>query len=221
MTQQYRLASTAAWLSSTGISHHDLLAHIADPSFCSQQQPSHWDCHNPKIPGPSRCPFQETPVPVWGVYGCGKDCLILIPFRLPPISCFILSLKCFSSDSDNCLDVGIGPLLQFPRPPGVVPVLPILLFSPLVLCPPEFAWFYIFFSTGQALLSTLNCSTCTSVSEGVFLMYPWREMYSTSTYSSAILFSCIETKLKEKGEISFWLGDESDVHLYYYFPLYR
>ena len=30
---------------------------------------------------------------------------------------------------------------------------------------------------------------CTSASEAVFLMYPWRETYSTSTYSSAILFS--------------------------------
>ena len=28
MTQQYRLASMAAWLSSTGISHHNLLPHI-------------------------------------------------------------------------------------------------------------------------------------------------------------------------------------------------
>ena len=26
------------------------------------------------------------------MYGCGKDCLILIPFRLPQISCFPLSL---------------------------------------------------------------------------------------------------------------------------------
>ena len=56
----------------------------------------------------------------------------------------------------------------------------------------SFAWFYIFFSTGQVLLSTLSwCSACTSVSEGVFLMYLWREMYSTSTYSSAILFSSL------------------------------
>ena len=55
---------------------------------------------------------------------------------------------------------------------------------------PSFAWFYMFFCTGQVLLCTLSwCSACTSVSEGVFLMYPWREMYSTSTYSSAILFS--------------------------------
>ena len=54
----------------------------------------------------------------------------------------------------------------------------------------SFVGFYIFFSTGQVLLSALSwCYTCTSMSEGVFLMYPWRKMYSTSTYSSAILFS--------------------------------
>ena len=29
---------------------------------------------------------------------------------------------------------------------------------------------------------------CISVSEGVFLMYLWTEIYSMSTYSSAILF---------------------------------
>ena len=53
----------------------------------------------------------------------------------------------------------------------------------------SFVWFYIFFSTGQVLLSVLSwCSACASVSEGVFLMYPWGEMYSMSTYSSSILF---------------------------------
>ena len=53
----------------------------------------------------------------------------------------------------------------------------------------SFVWFHIFFSAGQVLLSALSwCSVCTSVSEGVFLMYPRRKMYSMSTYSSAILF---------------------------------
>ena len=61
------------------------------------------------------------------MYGC-KDCLMLIPFRLPQISCFTLSLKCFSSDSDNCPDVGIRPLLQFPHLPRAGPVLVTLLF---------------------------------------------------------------------------------------------
>ena len=54
---------------------------------------------------------------------------------------------------------------------------------------PSFAWVYIFFSAGQVLLPALIwCFACTSVSEGVFLMYLWREMYSMSTYSSAVLF---------------------------------
>ena len=55
---------------------------------------------------------------------------------------------------------------------------------------PSFVWVCIFFSTGQVLLSTLSwCCACTSMSDGVFLMYPWREIYSMSTYSSTILFS--------------------------------
>ena len=66
------------------------------------------------------------------MYGCGKDCLILIPFRLPQISCFTLSLKCFSCDSDSGPDVGIGPLLQFSHPLRAGPVLLTLLFPPLV-----------------------------------------------------------------------------------------
>ena len=66
------------------------------------------------------------------MHGCGKDCLILILFRLPQISCFTLSLKSFSSDSDSCSAVGMGPSLQFPRPPRAGPVLLTLLFFPLV-----------------------------------------------------------------------------------------
>ena len=121
------------------------------------------------------------------MYGCGKDCLILIPFRLPQISCFTLSLKWFSSDSDNCPDVGIGPLLQFPHPPRAGPfLLTLLFFPPSSFLLPSFAWVYIFVSVGQVLLSTLGwCSTCTSVSEDVSV----ERMYSPSIYSSAILFS--------------------------------
>ena len=54
----------------------------------------------------------------------------------------------------------------------------------------SFVWFYIFFSGGQVFLSTLRwCSTSTFVSEGVFLMFPWRKMYSMSTYYFTILYS--------------------------------
>ena len=124
------------------------------------------------------------------MYGFGKDCLILIPFRLPQISCFTLSFKCFSSDSDNCPRVGIGPLIHFPHLQKAGPVLLTLLFSPHSFALSSFPWVYIFFSVGQILLSALkSCSACNSVSEGVFLIYPWREIYSPSTYSSAIFIS--------------------------------
>ena len=125
------------------------------------------------------------------MFGCGKGCLILLPFRLPQISCFTLSLKCFSSDSDNCPHVGIGSLLQFPNPPRAGPVLLTLVFFSLV--PSSYQVLRgstIFFSTGQVLLLALSwCPACTSVSEGVFLMCLWRQMYSKSTCSSIILFS--------------------------------
>ena len=48
------------------------------------------------------------------------------------------SLKCFSSDSDSCPDVGMGPLLQFPHPPRAGPVLLTLLFFPQFLHPTKF-----------------------------------------------------------------------------------
>ena len=163
----------AAWLSSTGISHHGLLPHtpwihlstvnssphpgIAPQSLNSSFQPLH-------------LPEDLHPCP--GSFWLQQELSVLIPFRLPQISCFTLSLKCFSSDSDNCPDVGIRPLLYPPAEgrcnPTNTPVFPP---SSFVLL--SFAWAYIFFSSGQVLLSTLNwCSACTSVSEGVLLMYP-------------------------------------------------
>ena len=66
------------------------------------------------------------------MYGCGKDCLILILFVLPQNGCFTLSLKCFFSDSDNLPTVRIGPLLQVPHQQKAGAVLLTLLFSPLV-----------------------------------------------------------------------------------------
>ena len=89
-------------------------SHPLDVSLCSQQ------LHNPSTPAPSHCAFEGTCFPVQGMYDCGKDCLILIPCRLPQISCFTLSLKCFSSDSDNCPDVGLDPCLSSSTRPGQV-----------------------------------------------------------------------------------------------------
>ena len=92
--------------------------------------------------------------------------------------------------------MGIRPLLQFPHPLGIGPVpLTLLFFPPSSFVLPSSTCFYILFSSGQVLLSALSwCSACTSVSEGAFLIYPWREKYYTSIYSSSILFS----------HVSFW-----------------
>ena len=129
--------------------------------------------HTPQALAPSCCTFQGTCIPVRGMYGYGKDCLILIPFRLPQISCFTLSLKCFCSDSDNCPDMEIGRLASVPPPAkgrSSPTNTPVSLPSSCVLL--SFVWFYTFFSSGQVLRPALSwCPACASVSEGVFLMY--------------------------------------------------
>ena len=114
----------------------------------SQQQPSPWDCSTiPKLPAaPSR------------VCMAAARTLILIPFRLPQISCFPLSLKCFSSDSDNCHKVGIRPLLQFPHLPRASQVLLILRFSsPWFLHPTKFCvgLYILFHCSGTPVCSQL------------------------------------------------------------------
>ena len=99
------------------ISRHNLLPQFISPLSVSPQSMAALPLgllHNPYTPAPSCYTFQGTCIPVQGRYGCSKDCLILIPFRLSQISCLTLSLKCFFSDPDNCPNVGIGPLLQFP-----------------------------------------------------------------------------------------------------------
>ena len=137
-------------------------SHFLDLSLHSQQQPSPWDCSTtPKFQLPA---FQGTCIPVQGVYGCGKDHLILIPFRLPQISCFTLSLKCFFSDSDSCPRWGSDPCFSSPTTKGRCSPTNTPVFPPSSFVLPSFAWFYIFFSTGQVLLSAVSCcSACTSV----------------------------------------------------------
>ena len=133
MTQQYLLASMAARLSSTGISHHNLLPHIPSIYLSTvNSSPRPGIAPQSLNSGSQLLHLQETCVPVWGTCGSGKDCLILIPFMLPQVSCFTLSLKCLSSDSDNCPHVGIGPLLQFPHLPRAGPALLTLPFPRLV-----------------------------------------------------------------------------------------
>ena len=107
-------------------------SHPLSPSLRSEQ-PSPGDCSTiPKLQLPAAAPSRG-PVSLSRDVWLWQGLSVLIPFRLPQISCFTLSLKCFSSDSDNCPAVGIRPLLQFPHSPRSGPVLLTLLFFPLDL----------------------------------------------------------------------------------------
>ena len=105
------------------------------------------------------------------------------------------SLKCFPSVPVNfpvregvSSNSGISPLLQLPCTGVRVPSCFLsssfsLLFSVL----PSYAGIFIVLSVVQGLLLVFSpCSVRIVASVDVFLMHPWREMNSTSTYSSAI-----------------------------------
>ena len=104
----------------------------------------------------------------------GRTVWFILHLGFLQISCFTLSLKCFSSDPDICSHVGIRPLLHFfhPSSTGLVP-LP-LLFALLIPSSYRDFWFHTFFSASQVLLSFLSRrSASTSISEPVFLMCPY------------------------------------------------
>ena len=152
-------------------------------SLRSQQQPSPWDCATiPKLQLSATVPsrgLRPCPGYVWLQQGL----LILIPFGRPQVSCFTFSLKRFSSDSDSCPSVGIGPLPQLPHPPRAGPVLLTLLFLP-----PIPSSYLVLPGSVNSFLVRSSCplSACpprTSESEGVFLTYPWREVCSLSSSS--------------------------------------
>ena len=105
----------AAWLSSTGILHHNLLPHIplihqsaVNSSSCLGVAPQSLNSSSQLLHLPG------TSIPVWGMYGSGKACLIFIPFRLPQINYFTFSLNCFSSDSDIAPMWGSDPCFSSP-----------------------------------------------------------------------------------------------------------
>ena len=133
MTQLYCLALMTSWLCSTGISHQNLLPHTlsiclsaVNSSACPGIAPQSLNSSSQ----PLRLLGDLSPCPgyVWLQQGLS----VLIPSRLPQISCFTLSLKCFSSNPDNCPNVGIRPLLPFPHLLRAGPVLLTPLFFPLV-----------------------------------------------------------------------------------------
>ena len=168
------------------------ISSLTSPQSVSLQskQPSPWGCSTtPKVQLPATVPsrgpaslsrvYMAVARTVWFSFhlGCHRSAVSLSALNVSPLTQTIAPIWGLDPASDP-------PPTQSRSSPPNTPVFPSSSFILL-----SFAWVCIFFSTGQVLLSTLSwCSACTFVSEGVFPMYPWREMYSMSTYFSAILF---------------------------------
>ena len=91
----------------------------------------------------------------------------------------------------SCPDVGIRPLPQFPpatgrSSPTNTPVFLLVPSSCWVLCGSIYSFPLVRYSCP---FSAAVLHACLWLQVYLFLTYPWREMYSTSTYSSVILFS--------------------------------
>ena len=121
-------------------SHPSIRLSTVNSSPCTGIAPQSLNSSSQPLPLPGDLHSCMAYVWIWHTYH-----LILIPFRLPQISCFTLSLKCFSFDSDNCPAVGIGLLLQFAHPKKAGPVLLTLLFSPLVPSSYRVLWGSIYY----------------------------------------------------------------------------
>ena len=96
-------------------SHHNLLPHVLSvhlsavnscPHSGISAQSLYFSSHLLHLLGD----LSPSPWYVWLWQGLS----VLILFRLPQISCFTLSPKCFSSDPDNCPNVGSDPCFMCP-----------------------------------------------------------------------------------------------------------
>ena len=85
-----------------------------DPSLCSQQQPSPWDCSMiPKFQLQATAPSRRLASLSRLCMAVAKNCLILMPSRQPQISCFALSLIRFSSQTSASM-WGLDPCFSSP-----------------------------------------------------------------------------------------------------------
>ena len=128
------------------------------------------------------------------MYDCGKDCLILIPFRLPQISCVTLSLKLTQTSAPLW---GLDPCFSSPTTEGRSSPTNNSVFPPSSSTLPSFAWFYIFYSFPlvryscpflAGVLPALLCLRCPDVSvERDVLHCPPTHMLSCSPPNLIIL----------------------------------
>ena len=107
--------------------------------------------------------------------------------RLPQISCFTHSLKCFSSDSDIYSNMGIGNPLQFFHPPKEGPVLQTLLFFPLV---PSSYWVFVILFILFPLVR-YSCQLSAGVPQALLCLkvYSWYVQGDRCTPSAPITLS--------------------------------
>ena len=143
----------------------------------------------PSTPAPSSCAFRGTCLSVQGMYVART--VTLLPFRLPQISCSRSALNVSPLTQTVAWLWGSDPAsVSLPAEgrssPANTPGFPFLPTSYRVLHGSlfSFPWVRSSYRLWTGVLVAL-------LSEGVFLMYPWREMYPTFTYSSTILFSLI------------------------------
>ena len=180
----------AAWLSSTSISHHNLLPHISsihlsavNSSPCPVIAQQSLNSSSQPLPPPGD--QHSCPEYVWLWQGLSDSHSIKAATAVS-----LSALNVSPLTQTIALMWGSYPYFIPPPSEGRSSLTNNPTFPPSSFILLSFAWFYIFFCAGQVLLSALSwCSACTSVSEGVSLLYSWREMLSTSTYSSTILFT--------------------------------
>ena len=84
------------------------------PTPHSQQQTSPWDCSTiPTLQLPGAVPSgKHTSLSGVPMAATRIVCVILIPFGLPQISCFTLSLSCFSSGCGDRTPASVPPLAE-------------------------------------------------------------------------------------------------------------
>ena len=166
-------------------------SHPLDLSLHSQQQPSPWDCSTiPKFQLLAAAPSRG-PACLFGVYmAVARTVWFSFHWGLHRSAVSLPALNVSPLTQTIAPTWGSDPCFSSPTRWGQAQSYQHSCFPPSSFILISFAWFYIFVSTGQLLLSILSwCSACTCVSEGVFRIYPWREMYSMSTDSYASLFS--------------------------------
>ena len=146
------------------------------------------------------CALSDTH-PVWGMQGCGKDHLCRSysvlsathwPFRSLLTASDAPLLSQLISPSVRGLPRMWEPLLCFSSPSGAqIPSCFLSSSFPLLsFILPSYAGIFLVLSGVQGLLLVFSqCSVRIVPSVDVSLMHLWREMNSTSSYSSAILVS--------------------------------